>query len=135
MLNCDILNLVSSWHFQLMLCRQREQSPLPSCAYHNYKCDLGENQESRRIITCSLCTYKRILPGMRMKPPIIADCISKLLCDQFLCTNLMDYLCASIFNCMISILVSFLHLGQKRGKLTRIVSLLTLILVLPLQIG
>ena len=36
---------------------------------------------------------------------------------------------------MISIFVSFLHFGQKRGKLTRIVSLLTLILVLPLQMG
>ena len=46
-----------------------------------------------------------------------------------------DYLCGIIFNCMISIVVSFLHFGQNRGKLTRMVSLLTLILGVPLQIG
>ena len=47
----------------------------------------------------------------------------------------LDYLCASIFSCMISMMVSFLHFGQNRGKLTRMVSLLTLILVFPLQMG
>ena len=52
-----------------------------------------------------------------------------------LCVLRPAHLLFAIFNCITSIMVSFLHLGQKRGKLNIAVSLYTLVRVLESQTG
>ena len=52
-----------------------------------------------------------------------------------LCVLRLAHLLLAIFSCMTSIIVSFLHLGQNKGKLNIAVSLYTFVRVLESQTG
>ena len=86
-----------------------------------------------------ICNYSQILyqfltftQNLKRSPKRSKSLLKKKMALHFIC---LAHLLNTIFSCITSIFISFLHFGQYSGNFTRTVSSYTFVLVFPPQIG